>query len=912
MKYLKAHIVLFVNLLLLSFYGFSQELTPPIHNYTSTNYKAASQNWGIDVSSNGIIYVANNQGLLSFDGQTWELHPLPNGGIVRSVFVDQNKIYTGSYKEFGYWTEDATGSLFYTSLIPSLEKNSMKSEEIWGILSYKGKIYFRSFGGIYKYEDDKIKEIDNIVSNKMVVYRDSLIVAVRKKGLFYLNDEDKLKPMPNQKLLQDQLIVDMAVDNETLLVGTREALYTYTKKGVRLYPDKKLLNIIRDSELNHIMTTDQSLLIGTVKNGLVDYDKEGGRQLVLNRNSGLQNNTVLGFVKKHGNLWLSLDNGIDRIELDSPIHYYTDDTGELGAVYDLAFKDGRMYLGSNTGVYTYKNNKLRLIEGAKGHTWNLSVFQNTLYANHNTGTYKVVNDAFIPIENTTGSFNMTPISGDSYFISTYTGIINFNFATNSLTRLDSVDFPVKNIAFEDDNIIWAAHPYEGMYRIELNSDLKHVKALKRIELPRGGNTINTNIYRVNNHLALYNGKQWLTYNSFNDSIEGFEELAKFNGHKLLLKDRDFYWFNDTRKNVLELTNFDNSTIIASKKLNNRLVKNYEKIVRKEDSVYYVALNDGFASVNLKKLFKDMELISISKPLVKGFQDIEKRYNLNVLPEIPFKNSRNISIMTSLPVSDAVGLSYELKGEDSRSGVIKNGRLDLHNLDHGEYTVKFTALGPQGRLSESSSFDFVISPPWYLSSWMKFGYVILFLGFILCIYWFNKLKLRKQQLLLEQKFEKEHKERLSALEKERLLNEITLKRKELANTTMVAAKKNEVLMEIQDELGKDKNNFSNQFKVKHIMNKINKAVKNKDEWKVFETNFNELHADFFKDILESYPNLSSKDLKLCSYLKMNLTSKEIAPLMGISVRGVEVHRYRLRKKMKLDKKENLSNFLIKEF
>lgn len=81
---------------------------------------------------------------------------------------------------------------------------------------------------------------------------------------------------------------------------------------------------------------------------------------------------------------------------------------------------------------------------------------------------------------------------------------------------------------------------------------------------------------------------------------------------------------------------------------------------------------------------------------------------------------------------------------------------------------------------------------------------------------------------------------------------------------------------------------------------------------FETNFNELHEDFFKDILKNYPKLTSKDLKLCSYLKMNLTSKEIAPLMGISVRGVEVHRYRLRKKMGLNKKENLTNFLIKNY
>lgn len=163
-----------------------------------------------------------------------------------------------------------------------------------------------------------------------------------------------------------------------------------------------------------------------------------------------------------------------------------------------------------------------------------------------------------------------------------------------------------------------------------------------------------------------------------------------------------------------------------------------------------------------------------------------------------------------------------------------------------------------------------------------------------------------------KYQKEHEERMNHLEKERLIQEINLKRKELANSTMMAARKNEVLMEIQGELNKDKNKFSNEYRLKHIMSKINRAIKDKDEWKVFETNFNELHEDFFKDLLDKYPNLSNKDLKLCSYLKMNLTSKEIAPLIGISVRGVEVHRYRLRKKMDLDSSENLTNFLISTF
>jgi DNA-binding CsgD family transcriptional regulator len=196
--------------------------------------------------------------------------------------------------------------------------------------------------------------------------------------------------------------------------------------------------------------------------------------------------------------------------------------------------------------------------------------------------------------------------------------------------------------------------------------------------------------------------------------------------------------------------------------------------------------------------------------------------------------------------------------------------------------------------------------------MKFLYILSLVLLVVLIYYVIRIILQKQRQLLKIRYKKEHEEKVSKLEKEQLINEINLKRKELANSTMMAARKNEVLMQIQAELNKDKSKFSNQSRLKHIMNKINNAVKNDDEWQVFETNFNEVHEDFFKDLLAKYPKLSNRDLKLCAYLKMNLTSKEIAPLMGISVRGVEVHRYRLRKKIHVENSENLTNWLIANF
>ena len=102
-------------------------------------------------------------------------------------------------------------------------------------------------------------------------------------------------------------------------------------------------------------------------------------------------------------------------------------------------------------------------------------------------------------------------------------------------------------------------------------------------------------------------------------------------------------------------------------------------------------------------------------------------------------------------------------------------------------------------------------------------------------------------------------------------------------------------------------------ISKLKNDIRKAIKinavNKHEWEIFESNLNQIHNEFIINLSKKYPLLTSKDIKLCIYLKMNLSSKEIAPLMNISFRGVELHRYRLRKKLGISQEENLNKFML---
>ena len=184
-----------VFLLLSSGNSFAQVFTKEIVNYSIEDYSADNQNWGIDVSDDGIVYIANNKGLLRYTGNSWQLFELPNKTIIRSVLVVGDTIYTGSYEEFGFWKNDDFGNLSYTSLSRFFEKGyEIYNEEFWQIVKYGDNIIFRSFANVYSYDGKKISTIpDSHGGLSISIYRDKLIVCSLNRGMEEL-DGGLLKP----------------------------------------------------------------------------------------------------------------------------------------------------------------------------------------------------------------------------------------------------------------------------------------------------------------------------------------------------------------------------------------------------------------------------------------------------------------------------------------------------------------------------------------------------------------------------------------------------------------------------------------------------------------------------------------------------------------------------------------------
>lgn len=153
---------------------------------------------------------------------------------------------------------------------------------------------------------------------------------------------------------------------------------------------------------------------------------------------------------------------------------------------------------------------------------------------------------------------------------------------------------------------------------------------------------------------------------------------------------------------------------------------------------------------------------------------------------------------------------------------------------------------------------------------------------------------------------EEKNKIAQITHEKLQNEIENKNRELAISTMSILKKNKFLYALKKELGK----VSKQDKtIADVINKIDQNINSEDDWKFFEDAFNNADKDFLKRIKSKHDSLTNNDLRLCAYLRLNLTSKEIAPLLNISTKSVEMKRYRLRKKFNLPHEENLIDYIL---
>src|SRR5690606_16117346 len=293
------------------------------------------QNWGISQSPSKNIYIANHSSLLEFDGNKWHKYKLPTSSIIRSVKAIGDKIYTGSYREFGFWTKASDGQLSYTSLSDRLESPLSEDEEFWDILALDHWVLFQSLDRIYIYNllEDSFKILEaRSAKAKLHLVKDKVYFQKAKQGLFTIENGEAILVENDPILAARSLIGLYEYGNKLLLITDDARFYLYDFE--KLTPWKTDMDTVDVKLYSSIRLDDGSFVLGSISNGFHHLDEQGKLIRNISQAKGLNNNTVLSlFEDVDHNLWLGLDNGISVVNLYSPFNEYVDKLGKIGLVY---------------------------------------------------------------------------------------------------------------------------------------------------------------------------------------------------------------------------------------------------------------------------------------------------------------------------------------------------------------------------------------------------------------------------------------------------------------------------------------------------------------------------------------------------------------------------------------------------
>ncbi|HEU4790755.1 MAG TPA: triple tyrosine motif-containing protein [Flavobacterium sp.] len=929
---------------------------PNVKNYKRTDYNGAPQNWGIDQDKKGNIYFANDKGLFQFDGTTWRNYIVPNSVSVHSLKIDESgKIFVGGSDEFGYFEADYKGRLVYHSLSKILkQKDSKPFDDIWKIHIYKGEVLFQAFNAIYIYKNNVVKQLNAPIRFQFsFLVNDQLYIQDSEKGLLSYKS-GKLYPLEGTTALNNTEVWGIfTLNKDKILVATLDkGLFIYQNQILTPWQTEANDFCKKNSSLGGISIKDKYIVLNSILSGIIICDYNGKIIQHINRTKGLQNNTVLtSFIDNKNNLWLGLDNGIAFVNENSPFTYFGF-SYNISAVYaSIVYKDN-LYVATNQGLFyhSWKNNAnnaieepFKLVEGTTGQVWNIQVLSNQLICGHNRGALLISGGKVIQVLDRVGywDFKLIPNNPNYMIGSNYAGFSLFEKNAGGWHFKNKIDGHHGSIEdFEiDEKSIWIKKG-PVVSQLFFSKDLKsfqpivkHQKLTSKINMIESIRKIKDRVYFLSNNRFFkysYELNQFYEDLYFSKLFKTIPKIKSINEDQL---GNIWYVFNESLGVFMKQKNNGYKNVVGPfSNLTGDLMRNNASINTVDPNNIFIGLTDGLAhfdsNLSNKKTIKPKAYIrEFSYPgnkliLGNGQKTVEKY-------TIPF-DSNHLEFSFSSPSYenlDNLEFSYQLEGFDNQwSSWTKKSIKEYTNLREGDYTIKVKARNNYGVQSEIAQQNFTISPPWYRNF---LAYVFYFLVVILAVHYTrtriqmkirknkhyetleqSRLYLEKETKIKQEQFELE--KEIERLKNEKLKVELITKNKELVINSLQAVKKNKILNGIIQKLQDiDTESFdeSAKFHFAKLNKSIVKEVSSDKSWKDLEKHIRNVHFDFLKRLKNEYPRISSRELDLSTYLIMNMSTKEIAEIMNISVAGVEIARHRLRKKLDLPQKTNLIGFLM---
>lgn len=927
-----------------------------VRNFTHHDYDGGPQNWAVVQDADGRIYVGNRDGMLAFDGERWSKHVLPNFSSVRALLYDEpsGRIYASGTEEFGYFcAAPGSGILTYTSLLPTLPADHPTFTEIWRIMKLGDIFYLQCDNCLLRYDGTATRVIPAAGRISCSAVVDNRIYIGMENGDVARLGGDRLATLDGNDILAGKKVMAILPGAGSLILATSvDGLFVREDNTTKKFSND-IDDFLRDNQLFCATANGNDLVFGTVSRGAVVKNFISGMTRYVNKENGMQNNTVLNAAfDMAGNIWLCLDNGIDYAAYNSPLSSLIGAGNDVGAGYASLRVGERMYFGTNQGLYSTaypfasSPKRLELRRELQGQVWSLTddgSGDEGFFVASDAGIYTHARNGYSKIAGVTGTYKVAtlPNAPTTAIAASYDGFHLLRRHGREWTDDGPVagDNDVRgSFVLDGAGNLWIAHWRKGIYRMHINAAARRFDAVRHYTDRDGLPDV------TNNSVTIYAGRVVASHaegffrlDTTSDRFVADTEIARIFAHSspvlLQCSNGGLVLTERTGINIAIPDSNGNATPMLThvRSLTDMLVNGYEHVNIVADNEVIVANQTGFWSVDplLAEAEKWSPAPFVSTVLANSDSVVYRHAAAGTTLELPYE-SNSLRFEFACPDYDAPGnvqFSSFLEDYDKAwSTPSAETSREYTQIPGGSYRLHLRSYNLRNGEVKETSFPFKIAPPWYRSAVANVAYLLLaLLLVVLCIYLMNRWKQRAFRRMERRKEEEMKAVRaqaeqdalqkdfeIASLKSEQLEEDIKHKSNDLSNATMNLIRKNEILNEISSKIAKIQTSATLEQGVGRQLALIQATIKQNisqdDNWSAFDRNFDVVYGDFTKRIHASFPQLTVGDIRLCCYIKMGLSSKEIAPLINISFKSVEMARYRLRRKMDLAPDATLSEFL----
>lgn len=896
-----------------------------------------TQTWVIRQDCKGVMYFGTSRGITTFDGENWQTIKLPNNSAVLSMAISKSGVvFAGGMDEFGYLKVNSNGFLEYISLtskLPATIHDFGLVKDLWVLNDDVGFFCDRS---IFILHNDSFQILNSSsFFEKGYVVNDNLYICERGIGLKKLVGS-KLELISGGEAFSKFPPFAMLSGSNDEMVAFSMANGAYKHESSHFAPfglqDDEFLK--KGKVTCGIGLKNNNIVLGTVLNGLVLINQEGKTLLKLSSEQGLDNNNVMTlFEDCNDNLWVGHDNGVTYVEINSPFTIIPNKIVP-GIGYASILHNNYLYLGTSQGLFAcslldngskWAYPKFQLIEGSEGIVRSLTYLDGELLLGHENGTYVINGLDAKQINSIHGGWTYQKLmSNPSYMIEgCYSGFLLYKKVGNSwqfMNKIGGFDESCRVFEQDDDGRIWVAHGYKGLYSLELSENFGEARNIRFYGKKNGfPSNLGINVFKVDKDLVFTSEKGGIyNYIEKSDSFvlnpiydQYLGPLPKIS--KLSEQEKGNIWVNEEGR-IGVLVKQNNRTYRYDykefNKLENSMVKGFEHFETLPDNSVLFGYGYGFLHYDPSKR-KDFN--SPFYTLIHKVEAINSTDSILLsLDSTDFLDYANNSLRFSFSAAfyenmEATRYSYLLEGFDEKWSEWSSETIrEYTNLPEGNYAFHVKAKNIYGVEGYEGLCQFVIKPPLSRTWWAYLLYFLLGFGVLALSFRFYS-KQRLMNLIRDNDLKDQE---IIKLKYSQLASDLEFKNKELGSLATQLVNKNAILQQIKDYLNSVYNRLGakEQKEIIALTRLISSEADTDKEWNLIEPHFDNVHNGFLQKLKEKYPELRPHDLKLCAYIRMNLSSKEIAVLMNNTPHGVEAHRYRLRKVFGFNRDVNLKDFL----